>query len=182
MTARMIPHPGRTPHRLRISTGLPAIGVASLLLGFALSSFPARAETPAPAVPAPVVTPAIPAAPVTSAAPAVASAGSAEAGERVFLKCRACHQIGEGAKHMVGPELNGMIGRKAGTVDGYHFSDAMKNSGLTWDAATLHEYLRNPRLKVKGTRMIFVGLTRDKDIDDLLAYVAQFDATGKKSP
>ncbi len=119
----------------------------------------------------------------TAAAPATgAGAGSAAAGEKVFMKCRACHQIGEGAKHLVGPELNGLIGRKAGTVEGYRFSDAMKNSGLTWDAATLRDYLKNPRAKVTGTRMIFVGLPKDKDIDDLLVYVGQFGADGKKKP
>jgi len=117
----------------------------------------------------------------TAAAPAT-GAGSAAAGEKVFMKCRACHQIGEGAKHLVGPELNGLIGRKAGTVEGYRFSDAMKSSGLTWDAATLRDYLKNPRAKVTGTRMIFVGLPKDKDIDDLLAYVGQFGADGKKKP
>ena len=102
-------------------------------------------------------------------------------GEKVFLKCRACHQIGEGAKNAVGPVLNGVVGRKAGTYPDYSYSDANKNSGITWDEATLKEYLKNPRAKVPGTKMIFPGLTKDEDIDNVIAYLKQFGADGKKS-
>src|SRR6201996_4906327 len=70
-----------------------------------------------------------------------ANAPDAAAGEKVFLKCKACHQIGEGAKNAVGPVLNGVVGRKAGTYPDYSYSDANKNSGITWDEATLKEYL-----------------------------------------
>jgi cytochrome c len=110
-----------------------------------------------------------------------ASAQDAALGEKVFLKCRACHQIGEGAKDAVGPVLNGVVGRKAGTYPDYSYSDANKNSGLTWDEATLKEYLKNPRAKVPGTKMIFPGLTKDDDIDNVIAYLKQFGADGKKS-
>ena len=110
-----------------------------------------------------------------------ASAQDAAAGEKVFLKCKACHQIGEGAKNAVGPVLNGVVGRKAGTAPEYYYSDANKNSGLTWDEATLTEYLKNPRAKVPGTKMIFPGLTKDQDISDVIAYLKQFAADGKKS-
>jgi cytochrome c len=110
-----------------------------------------------------------------------ASAQDAALGEKVFLKCRACHQIGEGAKIAVGPVLNGVVGRKAGTYPDYPYSDANKNSGLTWDEATLKEYLKNPRAKVPGTKMIFPGLTKDDDIDNVIAYLKQFGADGKKS-
>jgi cytochrome c len=99
----------------------------------------------------------------------------------VFLKCKACHQIGEGAKDAVGPVLNGVVGRKAGTYPDYAYSDANKNSGITWDEATLKEYLKNPRAKVPGTKMIFPGLTKDDDIDNVIAYLKQFGADGKKS-
>jgi cytochrome c len=109
-----------------------------------------------------------------------ASAQDAALGEKVFLKCKACHQIGEGAKNAVGPVLNGVVGRKAGTTD-YSYSDANKNSGITWDEATLKEYLKNPRAKVPGTKMIFPGLTKDDDIDNVIAYLKQFGADGKKS-
>jgi cytochrome c len=110
-----------------------------------------------------------------------ASAQDAAAGEKVFLKCKACHQIGEGAKNAVGPVLNGVVGRKAGTAPDYSYSDANKNSGFTWDEATLTEYLKNPRAKVPGTKMIFPGLTKDQDISDVIAYLKQFTADGKKS-
>jgi cytochrome c len=110
-----------------------------------------------------------------------ASAGDAALGEKVFLKCRACHQIGEGAKNAVGPVLNGVVGRKAGSYPDYSYSDANKNSGITWDEATLKEYLKNPRAKVPGTKMIFPGLTKDDDIDNVIAYLKQFGADGKKS-
>jgi cytochrome c len=110
-----------------------------------------------------------------------ASAQDAALGEKVFLKCRACHQIGEGAKNAVGPVLNGIVGRKAGSYEGYSYSDANKDSGLTWDEATLKEYLKNPRAKVPGTKMIFPGLPKDEDIDNVIAYLKQYGPDGKKS-
>jgi len=110
----------------------------------------------------------------------VAAAQDAAAGEKVFLKCKACHQIGEGAKNAVGPVLNGIVGRPAGTYADYSYSDANKGSGLTWDEATLKEYLKNPRAKVPGTKMIFAGLPKDEDIDNVIAYLKQFGADGKK--
>ena len=109
-----------------------------------------------------------------------AAAQDAAAGEKVFLKCRACHQIGESAKDAVGPVLNGVVGRPAGTYPGYSYSDANKNSGITWDEATLKEYLKNPRAKVPGTKMIFPGLQKEEDIDNVIAYLKQFGPDGKK--
>ena len=110
-----------------------------------------------------------------------ASAQDAALGEKVFAKCHACHQIGEGAKNAVGPVLNGIVGRKAGTYPDYNYSDANKNSGITWDVATLKEYLKNPRAKVPGTKMLFPGLPKDEDVDNVIAYLKQFGADGKKS-
>ena len=111
----------------------------------------------------------------------VASAdGDAAAGEVAFKVCRTCHQIGESARNFVGPELNGVVGRKAGTVPGYNYSDANKNSGLTWDEATLTKYLHSPREVVPGTKMAFPGLTRDSDIANVIAYLRQFGPDGKK--
>ena len=110
-----------------------------------------------------------------------AGAQDAALGEKVFLKCRACHQTGEGAKNAVGPVLNGVVGRKAGTYPDYAYSDANKNSGITWDEATLKEYLKNPRAKVPGTKMIFPGWPKDEDIDNVIAYLKQFGTDGKKS-
>ena len=110
-----------------------------------------------------------------------ARAQDAAAGEKVFAQCRACHQVGETAKNLVGPILNGVIGQKAGTHEGYSYSAAMKESGLTWNEATFAEYIQNPRAKVAGTKMIYAGLKDEKRIADLLAYLKQFDAAGKKA-
>jgi cytochrome c len=109
-----------------------------------------------------------------------AQAQDAAAGEKVFLKCRACHQTGETARNGVGPVMNGLIGRKAGTVAGYSYSEANKNSGLTWDEATFKDYIKNPKAKIPGTKMIFAGLPSDKEIEDVLAYLKQFGPDGKK--
>ncbi len=110
-----------------------------------------------------------------------ARAQDAAAGEKVYAQCRACHQVGETAKNLVGPILNGVVGQKAGTRDGYSYSAAMKDSGLTWNEATFAEYIQNPRAKVAGTKMIYAGLKDEKRIADLLAYLKQFDAAGKKA-
>jgi cytochrome c len=112
--------------------------------------------------------------------PGAATAQDAAAGEHVFIKCKACHQIGEGAHNMVGPSLNGVVGRHSGVYPDYSYSDANKNSGLTWDEATLKEYLKNPRAKVPGTKMVFAGLSSDADIDNVIAYLKQFGPDGKK--
>lgn len=109
-----------------------------------------------------------------------ARAQSAEAGEKVFAQCRACHQVGEGARNMVGPTLNGLFGRKAGTSEGYNYSAANRNSGITWDEATFREYIMDPRGKIPGTKMVYAGLKRPQQIDDIVAYLKQFDSSGKK--
>lgn len=109
-----------------------------------------------------------------------ARAQDAAAGEKVFAVCRACHQIGETAKNGVGPVLNGIIGRPAGTYAGYSYSDANKNSGLTWDEATFRDYIKDPRAKIPGTKMIYPGLKDEQKTTDLLAFLKQFDAEGKK--
>ncbi|MBJ6126866.1 c-type cytochrome [Microvirga splendida] len=109
-----------------------------------------------------------------------AQAQDAAAGEKVFAQCRACHQIGESAKNAVGPVLNGLIGRHSGSVEGYNYSPANKNSGLTWDEATFRNYIKDPRAKVPGTKMIYAGLKDEQRVNDLIAYLKQFDASGKK--
>jgi cytochrome c len=116
---------------------------------------------------------------------AVTSASGARAqdiavGEKTFAVCKACHQIGEGAKNAVGPVLNGVIGRPAGTYPGFSYSDANKNSGLTWDETTFRDYIKDPRAKIPGTKMIYAGLKDEQKTSDLLAYLKQFDADGKK--
>jgi cytochrome c len=107
-------------------------------------------------------------------------AQDAAAGEKVFAICKACHQIGETAKNAVGPVLNGVIGRKAGTSPGYAYSDANKNSGFTWDEPTFREYIKDPRAKVPGTKMIYAGLKDEQKTSDLLAYLKQYGLDGKK--
>ena len=82
------------------------------------------------------------------------------------------------ARNKIGPELNGLDGRKAGTVPNYSYSDANKNSGLTWDEATFKEYIKDPRAKIPGTKMTFPGIKNEQEINDLWAYLKQFDASG----
>ena len=84
-----------------------------------------------------------------------AGAQDAAAGEKIFVVCKTCHQIGEGAKSSIGPSLNGVIGRKAGTLQGYSYSAANIKSGLTWDEATFREYIKDPKAKVPGTKMFY---------------------------
>ena len=115
----------------------------------------------------------------------VASAGGAlaqdlAAGENSFKKCLPCHSVGEDAKNKVGPLLNGLEGRKSGTIEGYNYTEANKNSGITWDEATFREYIQDPRAKIKGTKMVFAGIKNENEITSLWAYLKQFDASGKK--
>ncbi|MBX3539704.1 MAG: cytochrome c family protein [Chelatococcus sp.] len=109
-----------------------------------------------------------------------AYAQDAAAGATVFNKCRACHQVGEGARNLVGPQLNGIIGRPAATVPGYTYSPALKEAGITWDDANLKHWLQNPRDFLRGTKMIFSGLPKDEDVDNLLTYLKSFDRDGKR--
>ena len=109
-----------------------------------------------------------------------ASAQDVAAGENSFKKCLACHSVGEDAKNKVGPLLNGLEGRKAGTIEGYSYSEANKNSGLTWDEAVFKEYITNPRAKIPNTKMVFAGISNENERTNLWAYLKQFDASGKK--
>ena len=110
---------------------------------------------------------------------ATASAADVDNGKSIWNKCRACHQIGENAKNMVGRELNGLFGRKAGSAPGFNYSEANKGSGITWDEATFREYIKNPKCKIPNTKMVFAGLSDDQDIDDLIAYLKQYGPDGK---
>jgi cytochrome c len=101
------------------------------------------------------------------------------AGKTSFNKCLACHAIGEGAKNKVGPELNGLDGRKSGTAEGYSYSDANKNSGISWSKDVFLEYIKDPKAKIPGTKMAFAGIKNEKEANDLWAYIAQFDKDGK---
>lgn len=99
------------------------------------------------------------------------------AGEKVFKKCKACHQVGDSAKNRVGPVLNGVLGHPAGQVDGFKYSGAltdMADDGLVWDADTLRAFLADPRGFMKGTNMSFAGLRKDADLDAVIAYLSEF--------
>jgi cytochrome c len=116
----------------------------------------------------------------STAAPAQDLTGDREHGATVFKKCIACHRVGPEAKNAVGPILNGVVGRAAGTYPGYNYSAASKSSGLTWDEATLIAYLKAPKEVMPGTKMKFPGLASDQDAADVVAYLAQFDENGNQ--
>ena len=109
-----------------------------------------------------------------------AQAQDVAAGEQSFKKCLPCHSIGEGAKNKVGPELNGLDGRHSGSAAGYSYSDGNKNSGLVWSEATFKDYIKDPRAKIPGTKMIFPGIKTETEIGNLWAYLKQFGPDGKK--
>jgi cytochrome c len=104
------------------------------------------------------------------------------AGEVVFKQCNICHQVGENARNEVGPVLNGIIGRKAGTAPGFEYSPGFKTANLVWDDGSFREYIRDPRSMFPATKMVFAGLKDDRKIADLLAYLKSFAADGKRAP
>jgi cytochrome c len=113
-----------------------------------------------------------------AASTALASAQDVEKGAVAFKKCAICHKIGPGATSLVGPELNGLDGRHSGSVEGFSYSDANKNSGIVWGEAVFKEYIQDPRAKIPGTKMIFAGIKNEQEVNDLWAYLKQFDAQG----
>ena len=112
---------------------------------------------------------------------APAMAADPAAGEKDFTVGKACHRLGEDAKNNVGPQLNGVVGRKAGSLADFNYSEPLKSSGLTWDEATLTDYLKNPKAKVPGTKMAYAGLKDETKIADIIAYLKQFAADGKRT-
>ncbi|SDR92453.1 c-type cytochrome [Pseudomonas prosekii] len=103
------------------------------------------------------------------------AAGDAEAGGKLFSRmCGGCHQVGESARNGFGPQLNGVIGRTAGSAEGYQYSEAMKSSGVIWDRETLAKYIEDPKGVVSGTRMIFWGISDPEKIENLLTYLQTF--------
>jgi cytochrome c len=109
-----------------------------------------------------------------------AHAQDAAAGQKEFVVCKACHQIGPGAKIAIGPVLNGVVGRKAGTYPGFEYSPANKDSGIVWTPEELDKYLANPQAVVPHTKMIFPGLKDEKKRKDVIAYLEQFNEDGSK--
>ena len=114
---------------------------------------------------------------LTAASSALAQ--DAAAVKTSFNKCLACHAIGDGAKNKVGPELNGLDGRHSGSVAGYNYSDANKNSGITWNKETFLEYIKDPKAKIPGTKMVFAGIKNENEANNLWAFLAQYDKDGK---
>lgn len=106
-----------------------------------------------------------------------AYAQDAAAGEKVFTQCKACHQVGEGARNTIGPILNGLFDRHASAVEGYNYSNANKSSGIVWDEATFRVYIKDPKAKIPGTKMAFPGVKDEQKINDLVAYLHTFDKT-----
>jgi cytochrome c2 len=112
----------------------------------------------------------------SASAPAFAQ-GDAAAGEKVFRKCQACHMVGEDAKNRVGPVLTGVVGREAGTIEDFNYSDALKEKaaeGLVWDEANLGAYLADPKGFIPGNKMAFAGLRKEEDVADVIAYLETF--------
>ena len=109
--------------------------------------------------------------------------GDAEKGERVFKKCKACHAVGADAKNKAGPILNGLIDRQMAQVEDFKYSDvlvALGEDGKTWSPEELSAFLEKPRTYAKGTKMSFAGLRKEKDRDNVIAFLASFDADGNE--
>ncbi len=120
---------------------------------------------------------------IIAAVAIAASAGTAlaqdvEKGQRSFNKCLPCHAIGPDAQNKIGPELNGLDGRHSGSVPNFSYSDANKNSGIVWNEEKFKQYIKAPQAMIPGTKMIFAGITNPQEINDLWAYLKQFDADG----
>jgi cytochrome c len=114
------------------------------------------------------------------AATGTSSAQDLAAGEQSFKKCLPCHSVGDDARNKVGPVLNGLEGRKSGTIEGFSYSDANKAAAITWNEESFLDYIKDPRAKIPGTKMVFAGIKNEKEARDLWAYLKQFKADGSK--
>jgi cytochrome c len=108
----------------------------------------------------------------------IAAAQDLAAGEASFHKCQTCHAVGAGAKNKLGPELNGLVGRKAGRTAGYQYSPTLKNAGFAWDQASFAAFIANPRGKIPGNKMVFAGIKDETEIANLWAYLSHFNVDG----
>jgi cytochrome c len=115
-----------------------------------------------------------------AAASGAALANDLAAGATSYKKCVTCHDVGPTAKNKVGPVLNGLDGRKSGTIPGYNYSDANKNSGIVWNEAVFLEYIKDPKAKIPSTKMVFAGIKNEAEAKNLWAYLTQFGADGQK--
>ncbi len=99
--------------------------------------------------------------------------GDAAKGKKLWKKCKACHTTDAGGKNKIGPNLHGIFGKKAGSVEGYKYSAALKDSGITWDDATMDTWLKKPKEMVKGTKMVFPGFKKESQRQDMIAYLKE---------
>lgn len=116
---------------------------------------------------------------MTVASVGVAGAQDLAAGAASFKKCAACHDVGPSAKNKVGPVLNGLDGRKSGSVAGYNYSEANKASGITWNEESFIDYIKDPKAKIPNTKMVFAGIKNETEAKALWAHLKQYDAEGK---
>ena len=114
------------------------------------------------------------------ASTAAAVGQDSAAGEKSFGKCLPCHAVGEDAKNKVGPLLNGLEGRKSGTIPDYSYTQANKDAAIVWSEATFKDYIADPRAKIPGTKMVFPGIKSAQEAGNLWAYIKQFGPDGKK--
>ncbi len=126
---------------------------------------------------------------VSVSSPVASAQGDAAAGEKLWKKCKSCHAVGENPKKKSGPHLNDLIGRPAGSVEGFRYSKSMTaagGDGLVWDAASLDAFLIKPKDFIKKTKMSFRGFKDEQDRADIIAYVSQFsegsDVTANEDP
>ena len=108
-----------------------------------------------------------------------AAAQDLTAGATSYKKCAPCHDVGPTAKNKVGPLLNGLEGRKSGTIPGYNYSDANKASGITWSEESFLDYIKDPKAKIPNTKMVFAGIKNETEAKALWAYLKQYDGEGK---
>ena len=157
---------------MRVAVSLMALAAGALLLSGCGKSSGGADQPAAPSEPASAAAPtAAQLKALVATLPAPYNGGDLANGELKFNQCRACHTPEQGGPNMVGPNLWGVFGRKAGSVAGFNYSDGLKASGITWDAPTIDKWITDPHAMVSDTRMSFMGIKDAKDRTDVVAYL-----------